>query len=151
MNWLKWWIYSVFGASWKGEFLVYFTLVVWMISSAGGYVNMLGTHRQWTFRNGTVHFKGPDGLTQAQQDRLTCRCEELLWTDPSTLLGEDRYLLEIDFESLGDGPPTARQAWISEMEAARAAARFESCEDIQDDIDDQYHSLPTQVDTEGSI
>jgi hypothetical protein len=79
------------------------------------------------------------------------RCEELLWTDPSTLLDEDKYLLEIDFESLGDGPATARQAWISEMEAARAAACFESCEDIQDGIDDQYHSLPTQVDTEGSI
>lgn len=109
------------------------------------------THRQWTFRNGTVHFRGPDGLTQAQQDRLTRRCEELLWTDPSTLLDEDKYLLELDFESLGDGPATAQQAWISEMEAARAAARYESREDINDGIDDQYHSLPSQVDTEGSI
>ena len=60
------------------------------------------THCQWTFRNGTVHLRGPDGLTAAQQTSLANKCEALLWTDPSTLLSEDRYLLEIDFEELGD-------------------------------------------------
>ena len=28
------------------------------------------THRQWTFRNGTVHLRGPDGLTSAQHDEM---------------------------------------------------------------------------------
>ena len=79
------------------------------------------THRQWTFRCGTVHLRGPDGLTSSQRDRLACKCEELvLWTDPTTLLDEDRYLLNIHFEALGDAPPlSTRQAWLSEMEAAR--------------------------------
>jgi hypothetical protein len=44
------------------------------------------THRQWTFRCGKVHLRGPDGLTSSQRDRLAQRCEDLLWTDPSTLL-----------------------------------------------------------------
>jgi hypothetical protein len=109
------------------------------------------TYRQWTFRNGTVHLRGPDGLTQAQQDRLARRCEELLWTDPSTLLDEDKYLLDIDFEKLGDGPSAARQAWISEMEAARAAACYASREELEGDLDDLYCSILVQVDTEGSI
>jgi hypothetical protein len=52
-----------------------------------------------TFRNGTVHLRGSDGLLQAQQDRLTSCCEELLWTDPSTLLDEDKFLLEIDLNN----------------------------------------------------
>eukprot|EP00956_Cyclotella_meneghiniana_P038852 scaffold161128_cov129-Cyclotella_meneghiniana.AAC.1 len=47
------------------------------------------THRQWTFRNGTVHLKGPDGLSPRQTTALVRRCEDLLWTDPSTLLDED--------------------------------------------------------------
>jgi hypothetical protein len=36
------------------------------------------THRQWTFRNGTVHLKGPDGLTVVQQRSLADKCEALL-------------------------------------------------------------------------
>ena len=28
------------------------------------------THRQWTFRNGTVHFRNPDHLTRSQQTYL---------------------------------------------------------------------------------
>jgi hypothetical protein len=109
------------------------------------------THRQWTFRNGTVHLRGPDGLTQSQQDRLARRCEELLWTDPSTLLDEDKYLLDIDFEKLGDGPSAARQAWISEMEAARAAACHVTRDELDGDLDEKYGSIPMPVDTEGSI
>jgi hypothetical protein len=105
------------------------------------------THRQWTFRCGTVHLRGPDGLTSAQRDRLARKCEELLWTDPTTLLDEDRYLLNIDFEALGDAPSSTRQAWLSEMEAAR-------CVSHQNDSieDDPWTDMrPAPVDTEGSI
>jgi hypothetical protein len=80
------------------------------------------THRQWTFWNGTIHLKGPDGLTEAQQGFLSCRCEALLWTDPSTLLLEDRYLLDLDFGALAYGPASERQTWLSELDAARCAA-----------------------------
>ena len=62
------------------------------------------THCQWTFSNGTVHLRGPDGLTSAQRDLLSRKCEDLLWTDPSTLLEDDRYLLDVDFRTLGAAP-----------------------------------------------
>jgi hypothetical protein len=107
------------------------------------------THRQWTFRNGTVHFRGPDGLTVAQQESLARRCEDLLWTDPSSLLEEDRYLLEIDFDELGNGPSANRQVWISEMEAAAAAAKYEMSADAEDVSHCPNNEVP--VDTEGSI
>lgn len=109
------------------------------------------THRQWTFRNGTVHLRGPDGLTPSQQSALARRCEDLLWTDPSTLLEEDKYLLDIDLDALGDGPATARQAWCAEVDAARAAACFEDCDADAGLLDEPYLSAPAPVDTEGSI
>jgi hypothetical protein len=108
-------------------------------------------HRQRTFRNGTVHLRGPDGLTSAQQDALVRRCEDLLWTDPSTLLDEDKYLLDVDFGSLGDGPASARQAWCSEVDAARAAARYEDCDVDAGLVGESYFSAPAPVNTEGSI
>ena len=43
------------------------------------------THQQWTFRNGTVHLKGPDGLSPRQTKALVLCCEDLLWTNPSTV------------------------------------------------------------------
>ena len=35
----------------------------------------------------------------------------------SPLLDEDRYLLELDFDDLGDGAAASWQMWTSEMEA----------------------------------
>eukprot|EP00956_Cyclotella_meneghiniana_P017174 scaffold27740_cov66-Cyclotella_meneghiniana.AAC.1 len=109
------------------------------------------THRQWTFRNGTVHLKGPDGLSPRQTTALVRRCEDLLWTDPSTLLDEDRYLLELDFDDLGDGTSASRQMWISEMEAAAAAARTAGLEGADDFVGGSYSVAPAPLDTEGSI
>jgi hypothetical protein len=107
------------------------------------------THRQWTFRNGTVHLKGPDGLTAAQQRSLARKCEALLWTDPSTLLSEDRYLLDVNFEELGEGSASSRQMWLAEMDAARCAARYADG-DYTDAILEEPR-LATSIDTEGSI
>jgi hypothetical protein len=107
------------------------------------------THRQWTFRNGTVHLKGPDGLTAAQQRSLARKCEALLWTDPSTLLSEDRYLLDVNFEELGEGSASSRQMWLAEMDAARCAARYADG-DYTDAILEEPR-LATPIDTEGSI
>ena len=109
------------------------------------------THRQWTFRNGTVHLKGPDGLSPTQTKALARRCEDLLWTDPSTLLDEDKYLLEVDFDDLGNGASASRQMWISEMEAASAAARNAGVEGSDAFAGDTFAAPPVPVDTEGSI
>ena len=97
---------------------------------------------QWTFRNGTVHLKGPDGLSPTQQNSLARRCEDLLWTYPSSLLDEDKYLLDIDFEDLGDGAADSRQMWISEMEAALAAARDAGREGIDKVAGDSFPFPP---------
>ena len=48
--------------------------------------------------------------------------EELLDTDPEDLLPEHRSLLTRDFEEMGEAPPSERQYWIAEMDAATSAA-----------------------------
>jgi hypothetical protein len=67
------------------------------------------THHQWTYCCQTVHYKGADGLTEEQQHSIMRECEDLLWTDPSILLPEDRPLLFADFESLGNSPAIMQQ------------------------------------------
>ena len=109
------------------------------------------THRQWTFRNSTIHLKGPDGLTEAQQGLLSRRCEALLWTDPSTLLLEDRYLLDINFDALADGPASERLTRLSEMDAARCAARYADADYTDTILDAPDPLLAPLIDTEGSI
>eukprot|EP00956_Cyclotella_meneghiniana_P007750 scaffold10339_cov41-Cyclotella_meneghiniana.AAC.6 len=94
------------------------------------------THRQWTFRNGTVHIKGPDGLSPRQTAALSAA---------------DRYLLELDFDDLGDGSSASRQMWISEMEAAAAAARTAGLDGADDFVDVPVCAAPAPLDTEGSI
>jgi hypothetical protein len=103
-------------------------------------------HRQWTYRNQTIHYKARNGLTERQQIKIMQQCEALLWTDPSILLPSDRRLLELDFEALGNGPAVDRQLWISEMESAVAAARLSDGTD-----NDITTNPPAPLDTEGSI
>jgi hypothetical protein len=107
------------------------------------------THRQWNYRNQTVNYKALDGLTETQQLEIMQHCEDVLWTDPSVLLPEDRGLLEVDFEALGDGPAIARQIWLSEMKAAMSAARIDAGPTRVTGASVDYLSVP--VDTEGSI
>jgi hypothetical protein len=107
------------------------------------------THRQWTYRCRTVHYRGADGLTEEQQQKIMRECEDLLWTDPSILLPEDRHLLSIYFEELGNSPAIMRQLWISEMEAATNASRLNDARCEQIIWEDPQ--LDTPVDTEGSI
>jgi hypothetical protein len=80
------------------------------------------THRQWTYRIRTIHYKDQEGLTAAQQEKIAKECEDYLWTDPMSLLPEDRELLGIDFEELGEANAEARHIWLSEMRAAKAAS-----------------------------
>ena len=107
------------------------------------------THRQWTYRCQTVHYKGADGLTEEQQHKIMRDCEDLLWTDPSILQPEDRHLLSVDFEELGNSPAIMHQLWISEMEAATSAARLAEAQ--QEQVIWEEPQLDTPVDTEGSI
>ena len=40
------------------------------------------THRQWLYRNAVVHFKGPDGYTTAEHERILEKMKDFLWVDP---------------------------------------------------------------------
>ena len=44
------------------------------------------THRQWLYRNAVVHFKGPDGYTHAEHERILSKIQDFLWVDPQDLL-----------------------------------------------------------------
>jgi hypothetical protein len=108
------------------------------------------THCQWTYRCQTVHYKCADGLTEEQQQHKIMReCENLLWTDPSILLPEDRHLLSADFEALGNSPAIMQQLWISGMEAATSASQLNNAQREQIIWEDPM--LYTLIDTEGSI
>ena len=51
----------------------------------------------------TVHYKRLDGVTEKQHKEIFKRVKTLMWTDPGDLLAKHRYLLEEDFELLGEG------------------------------------------------
>jgi len=80
------------------------------------------THRQWIYRNTAVHFVTEGGLTAGQHDRLMSRVEDFAAVDPADLLPEDKALLEVDFDQLGDGTAREKQFWVAEMASAVAAA-----------------------------
>jgi hypothetical protein len=119
------------------------------------------THRQWTYRNRTIHYKDKEGLTAAQQDKIAKECEVFLWTDPMSLLPEDRDLLDMDFEAMGEANVEVRHIWLSEMQAARAASANEGRLRRQARVgwsDNEERSGPLEcsdlgvvVDTEGSL
>ena len=81
------------------------------------------THKQSIFRNSHIHFKGQDGLTQPQLDKIFTQVEELMRSDPEQLLPRHQHLMEVDFEALGAGKAVDRQFWIVSMESALSAAR----------------------------
>jgi hypothetical protein len=119
------------------------------------------THRQWTYRNRTIHYKDKEGLTAAQQDKIAKECEVFLWTDPMSLLPEDRDLLDMDFEALGEANVELRHIWLSEMQAARAAsanvgrmrrrARVGWSDNAERSGPLESSDLGVVVDTEGSL
>ena len=50
------------------------------------------------------------------------RVEDFAAVDPADLLPEDKALLEVDFDQLGDGTAREKQFWVAEMASAVAAA-----------------------------
>lgn len=79
-------------------------------------------HRQWLYRNATVHFRRAGGRTNKEHAAITERISDLLWIDPDDLLDEDVALLSEDFERLGRASSTDQEYWVASMEAALLAA-----------------------------
>jgi len=84
---------------------------------------LLLTHRQWKYRNATVHYKA-DGQPLPRHEQILEIITNLIDTDETLLLPDDRDLLHIDFEQLGDGPTIDQERWISNMNTAITAGRI---------------------------
>jgi len=80
------------------------------------------THKQWLFRNSHVNHKKLEGMTTAQHEQIFEKVKSMMWTDPADMLAKHRYLLEEDFQLLGEGTSGERQQWIDSMESALSAA-----------------------------
>jgi hypothetical protein len=78
-------------------------------------------HRQWTYRNAYIHYKGKEGWTMPQVQDIFDRITEYSLMDERMLLPRHRYLLEVDFERLGSGPSSHRLTWLSDMDSALSA------------------------------
>ena len=64
-----------------------------------------------------------DGRTTTEHKAIYAEIRHhLLTINPTELLGRDRSLLTIDFDSLGSGPTENRQIWCTSMNTALAAA-----------------------------
>ena len=109
------------------------------------------THRQWLHRNAKLHFKTPNGRTVIENDLLNEKVKEMMWTDPDSLLEEDKALLEEDFEQLGKAEASDKEYWVLEMETAiavaagRTANHGVSCPTIG------FEDMVMAPDTEGSV
>eukprot|EP00985_Skeletonema_marinoi_P000027 scaffold8_cov142-Skeletonema_marinoi.AAC.20 len=107
-----------------------------------------------------VHFKGPDGYTHAEHERILSKIQDFLWVDPQNLLPHDRGLLNETFESLGSSP-AACELWIAAMEVAISAAEHARRQDDPSSCRRRLTTGPDYaprtveivpiVDTEGSI
>ena len=62
-------------------------------------------HKQWLFRNAHVHYTKLGGLTTGRHEDIYWQVKEMMEIDPDKLLPCHAYLLDIDFEALGE--PTA--------------------------------------------
>ena len=79
------------------------------------------THRQWLYRNATVHFTS-EGHNIRQHEAIIRKVEDLRWIDPDDLLPESQHLLTEDFTLLHAGHTEDKEHWIAEMESTMAAA-----------------------------
>eukprot|EP00956_Cyclotella_meneghiniana_P036091 scaffold121288_cov49-Cyclotella_meneghiniana.AAC.1 len=82
---------------------------------------LLFTHRQWTYRNSTVHYKPSEGKTVAEHTMVDEQVRSLLQLSPILLAPQHRYLLtEENRTTLLQGTTSAKQFWIAEIQSALA-------------------------------
>jgi hypothetical protein len=79
-------------------------------------------HKQWTYRNAYIHFKGKRGWTMPQIQDVFDQIMEYLLIDTEMLLPRHRHLLDINFEVLGSGPTSHRLVWLADVEFALSAS-----------------------------
>ena len=83
------------------------------------YELILFTHKQWTYRNGTVHFKPSEGKTVKEHLAIDEQVKSLLTLPHHSLLPHHRHLLSpACAKQLGRGTSTSKQFWMAEVQAA---------------------------------
>ena len=80
------------------------------------------THAQWIFRCITKHHSTKGTKVLAKQETLMREIENLLDTGVEGVAEEDRWMLEIDQESLLSYSVEDKQFWINAVTAAMKAA-----------------------------
>ncbi len=78
-------------------------------------------HKQWTYRNAYIHFKGKEGWTMPQLQDIVDQINEYSLMDPNLLLPCHMSLFDAKFETLGCGPTSHRLLWLADMDSALAA------------------------------
>jgi hypothetical protein len=83
------------------------------------YELILFTHKQWTYRNGTVHYKPSEGKTVKENLAIDEQVKSLLTLPTNSLLPHHWHLLSPAYaRKLGKDTSTAKQFWIAEVQAA---------------------------------
>ena len=81
------------------------------------------THRQWTYRNATAHYKPSEGKTVEEHTLIDQQVRSLQNLPISSLLRHHRHLItKEDFRKLLNGPTIAKQFWIAEVQSSLAEA-----------------------------
>ena len=81
------------------------------------------SHRQWSYRNATIHLKKAEGRTKEEHIAVIKEVKQAMLLDPVELLPQHQRLLEVDFGRLGSGTTEQRLVWIEEVEKALKAKR----------------------------
>lgn len=83
------------------------------------YQLLLFTHKQWVYRNSTVHYKPSEGKTVQEHEIIDQHIQSLLQLDPESLLPHHRSLLsDKHARLLGSATSAKKQFWIAEVQAA---------------------------------
>jgi hypothetical protein len=80
---------------------------------------ILLTHKQWTYRNFTVHYKPSGNKTAAEHDIIDQNVLSLMELDPNQLPIHRRNLLTAtNFTKLGSSSVASKLYWIAEVQSA---------------------------------
>jgi hypothetical protein len=77
------------------------------------------THKQWTYRNGVVHFTPSENMTVSKHEAIDEQLQSLLCLSPSDLLPHHRHLLTAEnFTDLAAGTSVEKLYWMAEVRSA---------------------------------
>jgi hypothetical protein len=77
------------------------------------------THKQWTYRNGVVHYTPSENMTVSEHEAIDEQLQSLLSLSPDDLLPHHRHLLTAEhFTDLASGPSIEKLYWMADVRSA---------------------------------